>query len=42
MWGKIGQTRCGTQIDFINTAGLRGMNCGAKASLDPLWDLDKF
>ncbi len=28
--------------NFINTAGVRRMECGAKACLDPLWDLDKF
>ncbi len=30
------------EIIFTNTAGVRGMKCGAKARLDPLWDLDKF
>ncbi len=27
---------------FYNAAGVRRMKCGAQASLDPLWDLDKL
>jgi len=29
-------------LRFYNTAGVRIKICGAKACLDPLWDIDKF
>jgi hypothetical protein len=47
MWGKskfrpaVGLKKI-FEIIFMNTAGQRGMKCGVKATLDPLWDFDIF